>query len=470
MEVTYKSRLQLRTQNIVFIALFLTAMGLLAWVSQRYNLEADWTATGRNTLSEASIKFLQRMEGEVSITAFARKSKLLPTRDHVREMIGRYQKHKTDIKLEFINPDLEPEMIRKLGISIDGELIIKYADRKEQIQSIKEEIITNALQRLLRGGEQRIVFLAGHGERSPKGQANHNLENFIRKLESQGIKASTLTLSETPQIPKDTATLVIASPQLDYLSGEVKIIREYVQQGGNLLWMHDPGSVHGLDGLAKDLGIRFVPGVIVDPTAELLGLSDPSFALVANYAAHPISKDFVFMTIYPRASGIEQTDKDTWEVTPVLQTVERSWSETGAIKNVIKYDAGSDTLGPLTLGMALTRTVDKEKNKQADAKQNDADKSGKDKEKTQRIFILGDGDFLSNAYLGNQGNQNMGHNIINWLSHDDVFIDIPAVTAPDSKITLSEMSGAIMGLFFLLGLPAVLLGAGLTIWIKRRKR
>lgn len=54
MEVTKQSRTRLRLQNYAFVILFLTVIGLLAWLSHHYSYEADWTATGRNVLSEAS--------------------------------------------------------------------------------------------------------------------------------------------------------------------------------------------------------------------------------------------------------------------------------------------------------------------------------------------------------------------------------------------------------------------------------
>ena len=83
---------------------------------------------------------------------------------------------------------------------------------------------------------------------------------------------------------------------------------------------------------------------------------------------------------------------------------------------------------------------------------------------------MGDGDFISNAYLGNGGNQVLGFNILNWLSNDDNFISIPVTTAADIDLQLEELQWGMLGLFFLFGLPGILLASGIVIWIKRRKR
>lgn len=469
MDINRKSRLQFRIQNLLFLVLFLTMIGLLAWLSQRYSTESDWTATRRNTLSDASIKLLQKMPEPVNIISFARESNLVPTRRNVQEIIGRYQKHKTDITLTFINPDTEPDKTRSMGITVDGELVITYRDRAEHVTSISEETVTNTLQRLLRSGEKKLVFLEGHGERQPTGQANHDYHRFIQHLDDKGIKATTLNLTERHAIPDDTAVLIIAGPQLNYLAGEVELIRKYIDQGGNLLWLHDPGSLYNLDKLASDLEIRFIKGVVVDPSTQLLGIEDPSFALVTRYGEHAITSNFSLMTIFPRATAIEFTGQDSadsknqWTASPILLTVERSWSETDKLEGVIEYSENSDTLGPLSIGMALHRNT-------PGAASENQDADGNTVLPTQRIIVMGDGDFLSNTYLGNQGNQDLGYNMINWLSHDDTFISIPVAIAPDSELVFNEKAWSFLGLFLLFGIPLLLLGNGIFIWLKRRKQ
>lgn len=457
MEITNKTRLNLRIQGLIFIILFLSIVGMLAWLSKQYNVEADWTATSRNTLSEASIKLAQRLPDKFTFTAFARDSDLIPARKTIQDIVGRYQKHTDKIELIFIDPETNPDLTRKMGIAVEGEIVVEHQGRSEHIKSANEENITNTLQRLMRSGERTVLFVTGHGERNPIGRANHDLGQFAVHLKKKGINAETISLTESLTIPEDASVLVIASPQVKYLEGEVKIIRDFVKKGGNLLWLQDPGSKFNLDVLANDFGIDFYPGVVVDPSTELLGIPDPTFSLVVQYPNHVISNDFDRLTLYPRAAGINhEAVKEEWNKTALLQTVSRSWSEAGELKGAIQYDQGVDTAGPITIGLTLSRDVKSDKKDQ--------------KARQQRIAIIGDGDFLSNSYLGNQGNQDMGHAIINWLSNDDSFIDIPSATAPDSQLNLDQATWSMVGLLFLVGIPIGLVAAGITVWLKRRKR
>lgn len=458
MEITKKNRNQLRLQNIIFIILFSTVIGLLAWLSNQYNFESDWTENNRNTLSDASIKLLQQIPAPVKITTFIPDGNLLSNRQYIKELVTKYKKYKEDITLEIINPDTAPDLVRKMKVSNYGEIVVEYEGRNEHITQLKEQTLTNTLQRLLRQGERRLLFISGHGERQPNGRANFDWSDFSAKLKIKGISTELLKLNETPDIP-DVAAIVIASPQTNFLPGEVKLIIDYVKRGGNLLWIQEPAtSLLGLQPLANLFGINFYPGTIVDPTALMMNIKDPSFSLVTSYPTHAITRDFQYMSIFPKAVGIKHNDlKEGWQGSAFLQTVARSWSETGLLKGAVDYNADKDFVGPLTIGVALTH---KDKNKK--------ESTSPEQQKKQRIVILGDGDFLSNTYLGNQGNLNIGHNIINWLSNDDNFISIPGSSAVDSQINISDLTGAFIGLFFLIVLPLGLLISGTLIWYKRR--
>ena len=456
MEITNKTRRELRIQGWIFIILFLIVMGLLAWLSTRYNKELDWTATGRYTLSASSLKVLEKLEAPVNITSYASGGEIAPVRQQVRDLVSRYQKVSDKLKLEFVDPMTNPDKTRELGIRTDGEMILEYQSRTEHLQMFTEEGLTNSLQRLLRNAERQIVFITGHGERSPEGRANHDMSIFIDNLKNKGFKINTVDLTKTLVLPANIAVLVIASPQLEYLKGETDLIKKYVQDGGNLLWLAEPNSKATLTELAQQLKIKILNGIVVDLDIQLLGVNDPTIVM-GQYKEHAITSNFNVLTLYPRVVGLDFEKDDNWQVTPFLESIQRSWLETGEIKGAISFSKAEDIEGPIKIGLALTRSLNDDKDKDA-------------QDKTQRVVVMGDGDFISNAYLGNQGNQNMGESILNWLTHDDNFIDIPARTAPGSKLVVDKNMMILLGASYLLIIPIILVGSGVFIWLRRRKR
>lgn len=467
MEITNKTRRQLRIQAWTFIILFLTVIGLLGWLSTRYNKELDWTATGRNTLSKASDAVLDKLKAPVTITSYASGGETGPVHSRVRELIKRYQKDSDKIKLQFVDPMTNPDKTRKLGIRTDGEMVVDYQGRTEHVSKFAEQDLTNALQRLLRNAERKIVFITGHGERNPEGRANADLSRFFGAVKSKGFQVSTLNLTTSLVIPPDTSVLVIASPQLDYLPGEITAIKRYVDHGGNLWWMQEPGSNAHLKALADDLHISFMNGVIVDLEIRLLGVNDPTI-IMGQYLPHPITKNFNVLTLFPRVTGINYKDTDDWKITPFLESVNRSWLETGELKGTIRYDAGMDVRGPVKFAIAMTRKVNTDQ--QDDQAKDKNKKPAKENSRTQRVVVMGDGDFVSNTYLGNQGNQEMGENILNWLTHDDKFINIPEPKAPGSHLAVKQDTMITLGILYLAVIPLILIGGGVFIWLRRRKR
>lgn len=282
-----------------------------------------------------------------------------------------------------------------------------------------------------------------------------------KQLQAKGLKIRSLNLADTPVVPRNTAALVIASPQLDYLPGEVNAIQQFIKEGGNLLWLAEPDKIYQLQAIAKLLGLEFLPGLIVDPNTQLLGINDPRFAIVSQYSQHQLTNDFTAVTIFPQARGISITPSDQWQHSVILQTTPRSWSETGELSGQIELNQDSDTPGPLTIGVAISRDLE--------APISDA-AQGQEVKGKQRIVVIGDGDFLSNTYLGNGGNLKLGLNIANWLAHDDRFITIPVKISPGLNIELTSTAKAIIAFGFLIFLPLLLGGTGTLIWFRRRKR
>ncbi|MGR8998886.1 MAG: GldG family protein, partial [Gammaproteobacteria bacterium] len=404
MKLSLRIHQQLRLKNALVTALLLCLFGTLAWLSTRYTVQADITNKASNTLSQASQKLLASLPDKVLITAFIKKGQ--PLRVQIAQLIDRYSRYKSNLSLTFIDPDSQPEKTRELNIGAEGAILVEYQGRTEKLVFIDESSLTNALLQLANADERWVTFLTGHGERSPEAQANFDLGQFGKELSRRKIKAQTINLATMPAIPDNSALLVMSAPAVPLLAGEWEIIKRYIQRGGNLLLLTDPDN-QNLAVLLQHLGISQLPGAIVDSSSKLYGINDPSFVLASEYTQHPITKGFQTITLYPVVAALEIDQTGNFKAEALLRSTIQSWTETGAIEGKIRFDADRhEKQGPLTFAYALTRMVN--------------DKI------QQRIVVVGDGDFLANAYIGNVGNVDMGLRMVNWLIHDDRFIDIPA--------------------------------------------
>ncbi|WP_114241420.1 GldG family protein [Dyella sp. C9] len=450
------ARLIRRLNGWLFALLLLACAGAIGYLSTRYDHVADWTYGGRATLSSESRAVLHAMDGPVEIVSYANPQGDL--RSSVASFLGRYQRVKPDLTLRFVDPQQDPAAMRELGVAVDGMMIIHYHGREQRLSELSERSLTNAFEHLLRGSDRIVAFISGDGERSPADKGNADLGSFVAQLQGSGIRAVPLNFAQVTAVPLHTDLVVLASPQRALPEGALKALSDYVANGGNLLWLTEPTNddLH-LQPLAAMLGVHVLPGVLVDGQGAALGLNDPRMIALGDYPQHAITKGFNLSTQFPQVSALALAARTDWQVKPFLRSSAQSWTEFKPIDNAhastIAYDAAAGELkGPLDFGFALARL------------------SPSPDKAEQRVVIIGDGDFLSNAVLGMGGNRALGQRIFDWLLGDDVLVNLPpAQGAPDRVLRISQAQLSMVSLGFLVVLPLLLIVAGGWITWRRRR-
>lgn len=257
-------------QRAVFSILFLAGVALAAVLSARHPVAVDWTASGRNTLSPASRELLARMPGRIHVRAFVSDDRRM--REAVRQLVGRYRRAHARVDLQFINPDREPRESERFGIRQEGELVLEYEDRRENVQGLSEAVVSNALARLARAGERWLAFTTGHGEREFLGNARSDLGQFAQHLKSLGYTLQPLDPATLRVVPDNVAVLVVQQPREALSAAAQAVLVKHLDQGGNLLWLADPDGTTP-PALAQRLGVDPEPGMLVDPSSRLNGQS-----------------------------------------------------------------------------------------------------------------------------------------------------------------------------------------------------
>ncbi len=441
-------------QQPLFYILFISVFILLSLLNNSQK-KIDISANLHNSIGEKSQLLLSQINGNIHFTAYANNHPLI--RQRIQQWFNRYQRVKADMTLEWINPETSPSITRDLAITVNGTVIIEHNKQQKRLEKINETTLTNALYQLINQQQKDLIFLRGHGERNPQGIANHDWLDFTKKLQQKGINSQTRNLTNQAQLNPKLEILVIASPLTQLLAQETMLIKQFIKAGGNALLVIDPSKKQPLQSLLQQLQVAILPGTIVDATTQNLGIDQVDFAIVSHYTAHPITKNFSNLSLYPQAAALDilvefDVRKHTWDVYPFLSTKQNSWTETSAIAGDIAFNANTqERAGPLDIGLLLTR-------------------QNFNSQQEQRIVVMGDGDFVANAYLGNGGNLAIGSKIIHWLSSNDEQLQIENTLPKDLEFELSDGYRAFIGLGFLIGLPLLLLLIGFIINKKRHNR
>lgn len=463
MKITRNTRLQMLLQSWVFVVVFLILMVMLGYLALQYRSAKDITQANRNLLTEGSVEVLKQMDAPINITVYATNDDASngdTFKKGVSDFVARYQRAKKDINLAFINPSEEPKLAQEAGVRSDGEIVVEYNKRVEHLTPpVVEQDMTNLLVRLSRTNNQPIMYLDGHGERNLLGIKNHDLGEFGKQLESKGFKFANPDLTIAQEVPANGAMLVIASPQVDVSEIEAKKIKKYIESGGNVLWLLDDNNLHGLQEVADYLGLTVSKGMVVDKAATQYKL-DPKIAFANRYGDHAITKNFMLRTLFPQAHEVDAKASYElgWKVGRLIEVAQNGWLETAEIpanaENLkVRFDRGEDKAGPINIGLALER------------------KYG---EKGQRIVVVGNANFLSNTFITNGGNLDLGINIVNWLAGDDKLITIQPMPLKDINVSIpSTDSGRLLAWTVFNGfqmiIPLLVFALGMFLWWKRRK-
>ena len=422
----------------------------LAALSARFGFTADWSAGARATITPQSQSLLEQLQGPLEVTSYARPGTL---RARTRLLIERYRRFKHDVALKFIDPDLDPIATQDAGIAADGELILTWKGRSQHVTQLDEQSFSDALVRLARGGSKLVAFITGDGERDANGRNAADLGDLVQRLSRRGVRALPLNLAEAAEVPRNANLVVLASPQAALLPSSVQKLEDYVANGGNLLWLVEPGVDDlGLAPLAQALGIKRLPGMLLDAQGAS-GLDDPRVLVATLYPSQSITYDFNVNTLFPRVAALAALSGAAWNTQPILQSSARSWNQTAPpdpAQAAFKPDSG-ELKGPLTFGYALSRLSPSPDRNQ------------------QRVVVIGDGDFLSNAYLMDAGNVAFGERVFDWLLGDDALASVPQA-APDTVLKPTRVQLGVLTFGYMVALPIILILIGVVISWRRRRR
>src|SRR5258708_12310229 len=149
-----------------------------------------------------------------------------------------------------------------------------------------EQQVAAAFKRLLQAQLPKVYYVAGNLERSiyKRGEREffmHSIYKLNRiALINHGFDVDTVSL-DARDIPADASILVLADPKTTLSATTQRKIQEYVDKGGNLLVMGEPGKQAMLNPLLQQWGVQLMNGTLVEPTKTGI----PHMGI--PYATHP---------------------------------------------------------------------------------------------------------------------------------------------------------------------------------------
>ncbi len=457
--------------SIAYSLFVVVSAVFLYLILANHNRTYDLTQHGVYTLSDETRALLSSQSRPVEITAFARPA------DHPRlmEFFQLYAGESDQIVFRVLDPAADIETARRFDESgvYPGEVFIESGgggtERRVQrfaldpFDRYRENVLTNNILRLERGGDERICFTRGKGEtpiRPLEGRAPNAPDTSCSEiadiLQRQLMPVVDVNLSSLSAVPDDAAIVIIAGPKVDFGEIEVEMLREYAAEGGAVLILLDPvarGDFKNLNALAAEAGIALPNQIVLDDTG---GKSDASLVPVADAGQHPVlaagnGAAMPMKFARPVNAAPEQAARVV-TASPLLVSSPRSWT-----KHPLEvYAPNGVTPPPADQRRQETMAVISEWSPERRTRRT-----------TAKFAVFGDSDFVTNQYLGDQSAVLMLRTV-EWMTTRDDRLQVPPRILPPSSFTMTHARfWTIIGVLALMSLGLIV--AGLTYTTARRR-
>lgn len=448
------------TITILSIVLFAVMAVLLYWIAyENEDWRLDLTATNEFTPLEETIELLESYEEPIEVIGFFSSSSL-PRRDTAEERLQSLKAYKPNLSYEFIDPNADPIVAQRYGVSADSTLVfIRNRDEEDEVTSqaatTTDRDIHTALVQVINPSMKTAYFLTGHGELDPTGLGQDGASEVVGSLEDQGFTVQQLNLALEGVVPLDADVVVVAGPQAPMQPAEVAALNDYLSSGGTAFIARDvvideSGLIAEEDDLRAMLldewGISLRTDLILDYDRQVANQTVPVDFIANTFGTSSIiSADFESLGIYfeiARTVGYQETAGISY--VELVKTSENSWGETNF--NAPPALDEADAAGPVNVAISAEDTAG-----------------------GGRLVVVGDVDFLTNNGSRFNANSLFFTNAMNWLAGDEAALELTPRETINRSVNLQESNLILVRTLSCLAGPSLVALIGLAVWYSRRR-
>lgn len=307
-----------------------------------------------------------------------------------------------------------------------------------------EGAITSAIDYVVTEELPVLYVLEGHGEGDLP-------TTFAESVEKENVELGTLSLLTTDAVPEDADALMIYAPQSDISELEVKMLSEYVENGGKLLVMAGPvegAELTNLNSLLAEYDVAVAEGIVIEGSRNNYFAGYP-YSLIPEKESSPITDPLIeenYDTILPLAQGLTVGTGGSGTVTELLTTSDQAFSKVAGFElDTYEYEDG-DIEGPFTLAVSI-----------------ESDGGG-------QIVWFSASDFLDDRYnaYSSGANVDLAMNALSALLGEREAMAIRSKSLNYNYLTISDSTASTLKALMIGVFPALYLGSGILVIVRKR--
>ena len=432
--------------------------------------EFDLSEAGLYTLGDSSKQVARELSQDVTIYYLCETG----NEDQIiSKLLDKYAAESSHITWELKDPAVYPTFAAQYGaqeassgsvilVSGDQNVVLDASDLYDydysdyyttgtySVTFAGENEITSAIYRLPSGEQKHAYYTTNHGEQTLT-------DTLTDALESQNLSLTALDLLSSG-IPEDCDLLIVNDPAQDLASAgslvdEMSLLRSYLGSGGKVLLLTDSYyNTPNLDALMAEFGLTRTDGLVVEGDANHFMNGYPYY-LLPDYTSPTETTaldgvDTSRHVLLQMAQGITITETEGIASEALLVSTESSYSKAAGYEMTTAEQEDGDPDGPFALAAYAS-------NNSTGAEVIWVNCGNMDNEAVYQT-VPGNVTFLQGCAASLAGQEGT------------TLVESKALEA--APITISGHTAAVLGLVFVLILPAAVLAVGAVVVLLRRRK
>lgn len=444
--------------RIAWVLVAFAAAVALERLAASADLRADLTADARYTISPATRAAIEALPGPVVATLYvdAEDNRARSTRLLLQALAA------GDARVEVRERILDdvPQDVDHYGLSSSNTVVLSAGERWEPVTRPTEGTLYEGLRRLAGDAGLTVYVARGEGEGDIQRTDDAGFSGLAAALATEGFAVRDFVTAAAAQVPDTASLLLMIGPQRPLRDESLAAIEAWLERGGRLVALLDPGSRTGLEPLLARWGFDLPDAVVVDPASGPVE-GDPAGVnpIAFQFAAHPITQglDATRMVFFRKARPVLAARKPEPgdDLRALVFASRRSWlaPNAAAVQRGAAPERPADAVEDYWPLLAVGRYPRQLEEGRA---------------VETRIAVFGDADFASNHALRALYNLDLLMNTIHWTAQREDSITLrPKTLTPDQyPLTPQQSLDMLYGVGLLI--PQLCLAAAAFTWWRRR--
>lgn len=450
---------------------------------RRYPLEIDLTRGQVFALEPSTRDYIAALEAPVTIQVLATQERFVNTSAYNAQadaIFGQFAKHGASISVQYIDYVKDPTFAAKYPeLSMkQGDILVSSPTRNKLVKteelfhytqneqgqiiiasSRAEEAVLSAVLNVTSASLPKVSIVTGHNEGDTAAFAEVLLQNNFTVEQVQ---------LATQDIPADTAIVLLAAPKNDLTPAELSKLDAFLQNGGQygktLLYCADAEQavLPNMETLLAEWGVQVDTGAVFETDENRVYNYHPFYA-VADY----VNKEYAGLL---RSSSVPMLIPVSRPLTVLFPSRGNYTTDTllqfGETSGVRPADAGDDFTadaaqrrGPIPALVKCDYTR----------------RGGQDANEIlgrSTVLVSGSAAMLQSYAVGSTAFSNAEYLValLGQLCNKQGAVAVTPKTMAGSALNLTNQSADLLGMLFVVAIPAVTLATGLAVWLMRRHK